>query len=386
MSTATAVQIDSAPFVHSGATARRFYSTWLTAAFFPLGWGVIFYGWRALLVAVAGCASAAAATLVWRKIGRRGALVQVLPSVALAVLLTLTLPARLVDGRGAGVVAALAGVLLAFVNRLLAGRDWPRVQPVVATHLVVAAIFAPLLVTHWTLQRSRAVVGDLHHAGRPEPPAMANDRWTSRPSMRGQDAVWNEPASRELIHYMIGRERTERTALPMQSLIRDRLPPLEDLVVGGHPGPIGVSGAVGVIVGGLFLIHRRVIDYRIPLWIVLSAYAALLALPTPTAVGQHGPTYAWFASFDPRVQWVTGVTFVHYQLMASPLLFMAFFLATWPAVRPMFGLGRAIYSILIGVSAAAAQMYLSAAHGPYFALLLVGFLTPVLDRISRPSS
>lgn len=383
MSTATAVPIIAAPLVHSGATTKRFYRAWLTALLFPLTSGVIFYGWRTLGVVAAAGAAAMAGTLVWRRVGPRGPLIPFFSTLISALLLALTLPALPTRGNDPIVIAAFAGLTLAFVSWLVAGRGWARLHPTAAAHLVAAALFAAALVPNWTLQRSRAVLGDLRAGGRATPPVLASEPWMSRPPMRGQDAVWAEPASQELLRYTTGREWPQREALPLQSLIRDHLPPLEDLVVGGHPGPIGTSSAIAVIVGGLFLLYRHVIDFRIPLWIVISAYITLVALPTPTAVGHSGPTHTWFASFDPRVQWVTGITFVHYELMASPLLFMAFFLATWPAVRPMSRRSRMVYAALIGIAAAAAQMYVSTAHGPYLALLLVNAATPLLERLGR---
>ena len=50
----------------------------------------------------------------------------------------------------------------------------------------------------------------------------------------------------------------------------------------------------------------------------------------------------------PDVGWAAGVTFANYELMASPLLFVAFFIATAGPVRPMAVRARIIYALLIG--------------------------------------
>jgi electron transport complex protein RnfD len=78
------------------------------------------------------------------------------------------------------------------------------------------------------------------------------------------------------------------------------------------------------------------------------------------------------------------ITFVNYELMAGPLLFMAFFLATSSSIRPMAGRARVLYALLIGIAAAALQLYVSVQIGAYVALLLVSLLTPLLDRVFRP--
>ena len=113
------------------------------------------------------------------------------------------------------------------------------------------------------------------------------------------------------------------------------MPPLEDLIVGGAPGPIGTSSAIAVIIGGMFLMYRGVIDYRVPLLIFLAALISLLVLPVPVAIKETTRSWHWLAMRDPDVTLPVVFTFANYELMASPLLFVAFFLATEPSVRPM---------------------------------------------------
>ncbi len=165
----------------------------------------------------------------------------------------------------------------------------------------------------------------------------------------------------------------------------DGLPALEDLAIGGHPGPIGTGSAIAVVIGGLFLLYRGLIDYRIPLLITFTAFASFLVLPIPVVMDSGT---LWRSLFLPRlgIDGGTAVTFVNYEMMASPLLFSAFFLATAPAVRPMARCARTIYALLTGMLTAASQLYLSVSYGPYVALLLVSLLTPWLDRwfASRP--
>jgi Na+-translocating ferredoxin:NAD+ oxidoreductase RnfD subunit len=78
------------------------------------------------------------------------------------------------------------------------------------------------------------------------------------------------------------------------------------------------------------------------------------------------------------------VTLANYELMTSPLLFTAFFLATSTSVRPMAKRARAIYAMSFGALAALFQLYASVAMGPYLALLFAGLLAPTLDKWFRP--
>jgi Na+-translocating ferredoxin:NAD+ oxidoreductase RnfD subunit len=78
------------------------------------------------------------------------------------------------------------------------------------------------------------------------------------------------------------------------------------------------------------------------------------------------------------------LTFVHYELLAGPTLFMALFLATWPSIRPIERGARALYAALIGILAAMFQLYASVSYGPYMALLIASLLTPWFDKWLRP--
>ena len=187
-----------------------------------------------------------------------------------------------------------------------------------------------------------------------------------------------------LIAYTRGADRPDRGVLRLQGLISERLPPLEDLVVGGQPGAIGTSSAVAVIVGGLFLLYRGLVDHRVPVLIVLTAYVALLVLPVPARIVEDRAHWSWFVMREGDVDWGTALTFVHYEIMASPLLFMAFFLATAAAVRPMTRRARTIFAILVGALSAICQLYASVSFGPYLALLLVSSLTPTFDKWFHP--
>ena len=87
----------------------------------------------------------------------------------------------------------------------------------------------------------------------------------------------------------------------------------------------------------------------------------------------------WLAFRQPDIGWPTALTFVHYEIMAGPSLFVAFFLATSPLLRPMARRARVIYACVAGALCAVAQLYMSVSFGPYIALLLASLLTPLMD-------
>jgi Na+-translocating ferredoxin:NAD+ oxidoreductase RnfD subunit len=55
-------------------------------------------------------------------------------------------------------------------------------------------------------------------------------------------------------------------------------------------------------------------------------------------------------------------------------------------LRPITRRGRAVFAIGLGILSAICQLYFSVAIGPYIALLMVGMLTPTLDRWLQPKT
>jgi Na+-translocating ferredoxin:NAD+ oxidoreductase RnfD subunit len=387
---------------HSGMHVSNFVAMHILGAVFPLSAGLLLYGWRALGVIVGVCASTAFGLALWRRVGRRGGTLRYDHAMWMALLLALTLPAHLFATSDAAGLAGIApwpiipaaGITLAILMWALGTSGSGRVHAVLVVHLLLVVLFRDMLVPHYTLQRMNLFRGDVLNAATPREvrPAVGNEGreitlpWIRLPNDYARDALYSEPASQRLIFYTTGTESPERTWVSLEGLLRDRMPPLENLIVGGQPGPIGTSSAIAVIVGGLFLLYRGLIDYRVPLLIFLGAYLALLLLPIPVRITERDEAWQWFIARPPPngVGWQVALTFVHYELMASPLLFMAFFLATAPAVRPMARRGRAVYALLVGCLAAVFQLYMAVSIGPYLALLAVSMLTPVIDRLFRP--
>lgn len=382
--TAPARPTISAPARRGGIDVSSFYQTHFMGAVFPLTAGLLLYGWRGGAAVATVVASAAVSIVVWRRIGPRGRTLHYSHTLWLALLVGLMLPAHLFaltapsGGDPPWPILPLAGLMLVIVLWLFGGLGGGRVHPVLVTYLLVVVCFGEALVPRRVLTRDHVLGGDLFHTGTSDSREVHNEAWYQR-RHNAADADYQEPAAERLSRYTSGREAPPRKWLPLQGLLRDGMPPLEDFVLGGQPGAIGTSSAIAVIIGGLFLLYRGVLDYRLPLLICLSAFAALLVLPIPSVIAD-APHWRWAALRQPDIGWAVAITFANYELMASPLIFTAFFLATSPSIRPMTRRGRTIYAILLGVSAAALQLYLSVSYGPYLALLIVSLLTPALDR------
>jgi Na+-translocating ferredoxin:NAD+ oxidoreductase RnfD subunit len=382
---------------HSGIDVGKYTSMHVLGALFPVTAGLMFYGWRALLTLLTVIASAAIGVFLWRRVGRRGCQVRYDQSLWLALLLGLTLPAHLMSNWNPTSVPGnfpvwpilpAAGIALVAFIWALGGTGSGRIHPVLVAHLLVVVCFQDLLIPHYALQKRSIFSGDVLVASVPtdadHETARNKTAWTSEPGTANYEATWSEPAAQRLEAYTSGLAAPERTWTSLESLLRDRMPPLEDIIVGGQPAAIGNGSAIALIIGGLFLLYRGLIDYRIPLLIFAAAFIGLVVLPIPILITEDVEHWRWLAMRAPSVGPALAITFANYEIMASPLLFCAFFLATAPSVRPMTRRARTIYALLIGILAAVFQLYVSVSIGPYLALLAVSLITPTLDKLFPP--
>ncbi len=385
------------PPLHGDVGVRRFFIMNASATIFPLVAGIVLFGWRAAVTVALVVAGAGIGLMVWRRIGLRGSRVSTARGIWMALLLALALPAHLAsysypEAPTSGWIWPMlpaAGLALAFLLWLFAGLGSGRVHPVPVIYLLIVICFQNMLIPHFVLHRQHIVTGNLIDAAPPqrlspgETAPVRKEPWTAFTLGAARDAVYLSPASERLVTFTTGRQTPARAALSLEELLRDYMPPLEDLIVGGQPTPIGVGSAVAVIMGGLFMLRRGLIDFRVPLLIFIAAILALITLPIPVAVREN--TQYWQSlALHKGVGWEVATTFVSYELMAGPLLFVAFYLASAPGVRPLTRRGRTVYALLLGVIAAALQLYLDVSYGAYLALLIAGLFTPLFDRVFKP--
>jgi len=375
--------------LHSGIRIPTFLTLQILATLFPLIAGFAIFGWRAIGTTGVVVFSALGSMAVLRRVGWRGRQVRMWHCFWLALIVSMMLPAHLFTtvpfhGQVVWPVLPAAGITVSLLSWLLGGLGTQRVPPVVVAILFLFVLSHDLLTPQYVLRVDRLFVGDLLNYD-PAPESLSDQNpWYNRSAATGYDALRREPVGDKLLAYTSSQQRPERASLTVQMLIRDQMPPLENLIVGGQCSTIGCGSAAAIIAGGLFLLLQGLIDFRIPLLGTLSAMAALLIFPIPVYITDAGAQWRWFAFRSHFLGWGTTVTFVNYEILASPLLFTLFYLATAPGLRPITRRGRAVFAIGLGVLCAVFQLYASVAMGPYIALLVIVLLTPTLDRAMTP--
>jgi hypothetical protein len=368
--------------------ARRLNNRFALVVLMAMVPGFIVFGWRALLVPLG--------VIIVSGISRRLMRQQSLPKpqtwpLTLPVdglLVACLLPAELAGGSmGHGIsgqlwpMIILAGVLLVLLQRLRNAAPWPAFDPVVATIIVLHLLAGAALTPQGSLQRSGIVLGDVVSAAQR---ASLDLPWHQRELVEGTRALKAPYAAAQINDYLAGRLNATQGSSNLDSLIRDELPPLEDLALAGHPMPIGQASGMALVGIILWAAFRRTIDWRVPVISLAVCYITLLLIPTPASILPDARVWRFFPSFQADIGPATGSTFVHYMLFASSAVFSLGLLATRGDVKPLHGRAIAIWSISLGLLTAVGMMYVSITLGPLLALLIGPWYARILDRWLKP--
>ncbi len=134
------------------------------------------------------------------------------------------------------------------------------------------------------------------------------------------------------------------------------LPDYMECFLGNTAGCLGETSALFLLIGGLYLIAARVIDFRIPLSFIGTVFV---------------------------LSFVFGMDGL-YQILNGGLFLGAFFMATDYVTTPMNRGGRWIFGIGCGLITVLIRRFGSYPEGVSFAILLMNICTPLIDRFVKP--
>lgn len=136
---------------------------------------------------------------------------------------------------------------------------------------------------------------------------------------------------------------------------------LMDAFLGTIPGSLGETSALLLIVGGLYLIYRKVITWRIPI----------------TFIGTFAVMTLIITGFD--------ATMLGYQIFSGGLILGAIFMATDYASSPVTHRGQLIMGVGCGLLTAIIRAYGGYPEGVSFAILIMNLFVPLIDKYTVPT-
>ena len=148
------------------------------------------------------------------------------------------------------------------------------------------------------------------------------------------------------------------TATPLVATGND-VPSLFNLFIGNNNGCIGETCAAALILGGVYLIIRKVITFHIPVIFIGTVFVlSLLVAPE----GQTALNYAL------------------YQILSGGLMLGAIFMATDYVTSPYTKWGKVIFALGCALITFAVRQWGSYPEGVSFSILFMNILTPYINN------
>ena len=306
--------VASSPFLRNTQVSTRGLMLDVIIAMLPTALAAVwFFGASALSLILVAVVFAVLSEAAYERLTHQASTISDLSAVVTGMLLAFNLPAN-----APWWMAAIGSVLaIVLVKQMFGGLGQNFVNPALAARTI--------LMLSWTaLMAAQAVPcgGQLFGLAKVEADAVAS----ATPLVNGSYSLWQ-------------------------------------LFVGDVPGMLGETCKLTLLLGGIYLIVRRVIDWRIPVTFIAVAFI-LFWIHTGTVYSAE-----------------SGTQNALYQLLSGGLMLGAFFMATDYVTSPITKWGR----VIMGTGCAVILFVIRVYNGGYpegcsFAILFMNVLTPLIDK------
>ena len=134
------------------------------------------------------------------------------------------------------------------------------------------------------------------------------------------------------------------------------LPSLLDMFLGNRAGAIGETCALALILGGIYLIVRRVINWQTPVIFIATVFLFSLLIKQD-------------------------VTIALYEVLGGGVIIGAFFMATDYSTTPINKCGKMLFAFGCGLITVLIRFWGSYPEGVSFAILLMNILAPYIEKL-----
>ena len=138
---------------------------------------------------------------------------------------------------------------------------------------------------------------------------------------------------------------------------------IKDVFLGSIGGSMGEVSAIALILGGVYLIWRKVINWQTP--VAYIGTVAVISLLFPKGG--------------------SGVEFMLYSVFGGGLMLGAFFMATDYATSPVTKKGQLIYGIGCGLLTVFIRYFGSYNEGVCYSIMVMNCFTALIDKYTKPT-
>lgn len=303
MSETTMYTVSSSPHIREKDTTQSIMRDVIIALLPATIAGVYFFKMDALGIILASVISCVLAEYIWQKSTKTKVTISDLSAVVTGLLLAFNLPAS------APIWLPIIGGFFSIivVKQFFGGLGQNIVNPALAGRAFLLASW-PVQMTNWTLDGAT----------------------TATP-----------------LAILKGAEATGAT-----------LPPMMDVFIGNIGGCIGETSALALLLGGAYLLYKRVIDWKIPV-----TFIGTTLIITAIAGRAGNPIY---------------------ELFVGGLMIGALFMATDYATCPITPKGRIIFGIGCGIITSLIRILGGYPEGVSYSILIMNLFVPLIERWTTP--
>ncbi len=310
--------VTPSPHISHQDTSRGIMADVLIALLPAAVGGCFIFGWRPILVMLTCIVTAVLAEYLCCKIMKRPVSVGDLSAVVTGLILALNLPPAIPLW-----IAAIGSlVAIVVVKEMFGGLGHNFANPAITARIVMLVSF-PAYMSTWT-----APLGST------------------------SEIVSSATSPGETVDIMTSATPLSHTAL------EGGYYSYKQLLMGQIPGCIGETFSLLIILGGLYLILRRVITPTIPL-----SFVGTVAL------------LSFLAGDDPL-----------YMILSGGLLFGAFFMATDYVTSPTGWKGQLVFGVGCGLITFVIRKFGSLPEGVSYAILIMNLFVYYIDKITLPKA
>ena len=308
-------KVTSNPIVRTPRDTSKIMLDVIIALVPALGVGAYLFGMNVAILLVVNVAACVVFEWAYRKLMKKNTSVGDLSAVVTGVLITCVMPSA--APWWVGLIGSFFAIIV--VKQLYGGIGKNFLNPALAARAFMSAAYAAYMTTWAVPSTLRSVVDAATMA---TPLSYLN----------------NGEALPEYFNYL-------------------------NMFLGGIPGSIGEVSALALLIGGAYLLIRKVITWRIP--VTFIGTVAVLTL----VFGHEG--YG-------NVEWML------YNVLSGGLILGAFFMATDYSTSPVNLKGQLLYGVGCGAVTVLIRYFGSYPEGVSYAILVMNCCTWAIDKGFRP--
>lgn len=308
--------VSSSPHIRSCRSTRSIMGDVIIALFPALAVSVYIFGLRALAVTLVSVAACVFFEWGYRKVMKKPGTIGDLSAVVTGMLIAFCIPANV--PYWLPVIGAFFAIVI--VKQLYGGIGKNFINPALAAR---AFMFSwPVIMTTWMAPRSFDSIFNL-----------------------GADAV--------------------TSATPMAAIHAGIMPDasLTSMFLGDIGGSLGEISALALILGGIYLVIRKVISCRIPLVFILTVAAITFIFPK---------------GGNSSLEWML------YNILGGGLMLGAIFMATDYSTSPITTKGQIIYAVGCGLITVFIRYFGAYPEGVSYAILVMNVCVWLIDKYTLP--